>query len=103
VVGRSDELRQLTAAVVARRGAVITGPAGVGKTTLAVTGPAWFRWSVAFFFAWLVDAILWVVLIHDDVLSIVLATGVVTLVCLVGLGCRLRIKGDPDRPPNLGG
>ena len=38
MVGRSSELRQLTAAVVARRGAVITGPAGVGKTTLAVTG-----------------------------------------------------------------
>jgi len=38
VVGRSNELRQLAAAVVARRGAVITGPAGVGKTTLAVTG-----------------------------------------------------------------
>jgi hypothetical protein len=38
VVGLSNELRQLAAAVVARRGAVITGPAGVGKTTLAVTG-----------------------------------------------------------------
>src|SRR6476619_8269333 len=38
VVGRSNELRQLAAAVVARRGAVITGPAGVGTTTLAVTG-----------------------------------------------------------------
>lgn len=38
MVGRSNELRRLAAAVVARRGAVITGPAGVGKTTLAVTG-----------------------------------------------------------------
>jgi hypothetical protein len=36
-VGRSRELSQLIAAVVARRGAVITGPAGVGKTTLAMT------------------------------------------------------------------
>jgi DNA-binding CsgD family transcriptional regulator len=33
-VGRSRELSQLTAAVVARRGAVIIGPAGVGKTIL---------------------------------------------------------------------
>jgi hypothetical protein len=38
VVGRSNELRQLAAAMVARRGAVISGPSGVGKTTLAVTG-----------------------------------------------------------------
>ncbi|MDX6334675.1 MAG: hypothetical protein QOG05_2015 [Streptosporangiaceae bacterium] len=38
MVGRSNELRQLTAAVLARRGAVISGPSGVGKTTLAVTG-----------------------------------------------------------------
>ncbi len=38
VVGRSKELRQLTAAVRARRGAVMSGPAGAGKTTLAVTG-----------------------------------------------------------------
>jgi DNA-binding CsgD family transcriptional regulator len=35
LVGRGRELAQLTAALVARRGAVITGPAGVGKTTLA--------------------------------------------------------------------
>jgi len=38
VVARSNELRQLTAALLARRGAVISGAAGVGKTTLAVTG-----------------------------------------------------------------
>src|SRR5437588_574728 len=37
LVGRHRELSQLTAAVVAKRGAVITGPAGVGKTTLAMT------------------------------------------------------------------
>jgi DNA-binding CsgD family transcriptional regulator len=36
LVGRSRELARLTAAVVAGRGAVITGPAGVGKTALAV-------------------------------------------------------------------
>ena len=35
LVGRARELSQLTSALVARRGAVITGPAGVGKTTLA--------------------------------------------------------------------
>lgn len=35
LVGRGRELSQLTAALVSRRGAVITGPAGVGKTTLA--------------------------------------------------------------------
>src|SRR4051794_28711539 len=38
LIGRSNELGQLTAALLARRGAVISGPAGVGKTTLAVTG-----------------------------------------------------------------
>jgi hypothetical protein len=37
LVGRGRELAQLTAALVARRGAVITGPAGVGKTTLAIS------------------------------------------------------------------
>jgi DNA-binding CsgD family transcriptional regulator len=37
LVGRSNELSQLTAAVVAQRGAVLTGPAGMGKTTLATT------------------------------------------------------------------
>jgi DNA-binding CsgD family transcriptional regulator len=38
LVGRNEQLSLLTAAVLARRGAVITGPAGVGKTTLAMTG-----------------------------------------------------------------
>jgi DNA-binding CsgD family transcriptional regulator len=38
LVGRSKELAQLTGALVSRRGAVITGVAGVGKTTLAMTG-----------------------------------------------------------------
>jgi DNA-binding CsgD family transcriptional regulator len=38
LAGRDEELSRLSAAVVARRGAVITGPAGVGKTTLARTG-----------------------------------------------------------------
>jgi hypothetical protein len=38
LVGRDEELAQLTAAVVAQRGAVITGAAGVGKTTLAMAG-----------------------------------------------------------------
>jgi DNA-binding CsgD family transcriptional regulator len=36
LIGRNKELTQLTAAVVAHRGAVITGSAGVGKTTLAM-------------------------------------------------------------------
>jgi DNA replication protein DnaC len=36
-VGRNNELSHLLSAVVAQRGAVITGPAGVGKTTLAMT------------------------------------------------------------------
>src|SRR5580704_4560833 len=36
-VGRNNELSQLLDALVAQRGAVITGPAGVGKTTLAMT------------------------------------------------------------------
>ena len=36
LVGRGRELAQLTAALVARQGAVVTGPAGVGKTTLAI-------------------------------------------------------------------
>ena len=35
LVGRSDELNRLAAAVLERRGAVLTGAAGVGKTTLA--------------------------------------------------------------------
>ena len=38
LVGRSDELARLTAAVEGQQGAVISGPAGVGKTTLASTG-----------------------------------------------------------------
>jgi AAA ATPase domain len=38
LVGRREELSQLTDAVVGQRGAVITGPAGTGKTTLALTG-----------------------------------------------------------------
>jgi len=36
LVGRGKQLSQLLAAVVARRGAVITGSAGVGKTALAM-------------------------------------------------------------------
>jgi hypothetical protein len=38
LVGRDEELAQLAAAVVAQRGAVITGAGGVGKTTLAMAG-----------------------------------------------------------------
>jgi hypothetical protein len=38
LVGRTKELSRLTAAVFGRRGAVISGPAGVGKTTLAMMG-----------------------------------------------------------------
>ena len=41
MVGRGREFSRLTAAVAAGRGAVITGPAGVGKTTLAVSGVQW--------------------------------------------------------------
>jgi hypothetical protein len=41
MAGRSKDFAQLTAAVAARRGAVITGSAGVGKTTLALSGVAW--------------------------------------------------------------
>jgi DNA-binding CsgD family transcriptional regulator/type II secretory pathway predicted ATPase ExeA len=37
LTGRGEELSRLTAALVARRGAVITGLAGTGKTTLAMT------------------------------------------------------------------
>jgi len=36
VVGRTSELAQLTAALGVRRGVLLTGPAGVGKTTLAL-------------------------------------------------------------------
>src|ERR1700728_996875 len=41
MVGRRRELSQLTGAVAATRGGVITGPAGVGKTTLALRGIEW--------------------------------------------------------------
>jgi DNA-binding CsgD family transcriptional regulator len=41
MVGRGREFSRLTAAVAAGRGAVITGPAGVGKTTLALSGVRW--------------------------------------------------------------
>jgi DNA-binding CsgD family transcriptional regulator len=41
MAGRSTEFSRLTLAVAARRGAVITGPAGVGKTTLALSGVQW--------------------------------------------------------------
>ena len=41
MVGRQREFSQLTGAVAAKRGAVITGPAGVGKTTLALSGAEW--------------------------------------------------------------
>ena len=37
LVGRSKEVSQLTDAVSGQRGVVITGPPGVGKTTLAMT------------------------------------------------------------------
>ena len=43
MVGRDRELSQLTGAVEAKRGAVITGPAGVGKTTLALSGVEWAK------------------------------------------------------------
>jgi DNA-binding CsgD family transcriptional regulator len=41
MVGRSKEFSRLTVAVAAKRGAVITGPAGVGKTTLALSVVEW--------------------------------------------------------------
>ena len=41
MAGRSTEFSRLTLAVAAGRGAVITGPAGVGKTTLALSGVQW--------------------------------------------------------------
>ena len=37
IFGRTNELSQLTAALAEKRGAVITGPSGVGKTALART------------------------------------------------------------------
>lgn len=38
LVGRSGEISQLKTSISSRRGAVITGPAGVGKTALATLG-----------------------------------------------------------------
>jgi DNA-binding CsgD family transcriptional regulator len=38
LVGRSGEISQLKTSISSRRGAVITGPAGVGKTVLATLG-----------------------------------------------------------------
>ena len=38
LVGRSSEIAQLKTSISGRRGAVITGPAGVGKTVLATVG-----------------------------------------------------------------
>jgi len=38
LVGRSTEITQLKGSISGRRGAVIIGPAGVGKTTLAMVG-----------------------------------------------------------------
>jgi len=38
LVGRSSEISQLQASISGRRGAVIRGPAGVGKTVLATLG-----------------------------------------------------------------
>ena len=38
LVGRSSEISHLKASISGRRGAVITGPAGVGKTVLATLG-----------------------------------------------------------------
>jgi hypothetical protein len=38
LVGRSSEIAQLKTSISGRRGAVITGPAGVGKTVLAAVG-----------------------------------------------------------------
>ena len=46
MVGRRREFSQLTGAVAAKRGAVITGPAGVGKTTLALGGAEWAQQRV---------------------------------------------------------
>ena len=43
LVGRSDEVTQVKAAISGRRGAVITGPAGSGKTVLATVGVEFAR------------------------------------------------------------
>jgi DNA-binding CsgD family transcriptional regulator len=43
LVGRSREISHLQASISGRRGAVITGPAGVGKTVLAAVGVEYAR------------------------------------------------------------
>jgi hypothetical protein len=43
MVGRGKAFSKVTGAVAARRGAVITGAAGVGKTTLALSGVEWAK------------------------------------------------------------
>ena len=43
LVGRSSEISHLRASISGRRGAVITGPAGVGKTVLAAVGVEYAR------------------------------------------------------------
>ena len=43
LVGRSREIALLREAIAERRGAVITGPAGVGKTALAAIGVEFAR------------------------------------------------------------
>jgi DNA-binding CsgD family transcriptional regulator len=43
LVGRRKEFSQVTAAISARRGAVVIGPAGVGKTTLTLAALKWAR------------------------------------------------------------
>jgi DNA-binding CsgD family transcriptional regulator len=43
LVGRSSEISQLQASISGRRGAVISGPAGVGKTVLATLGVEYAR------------------------------------------------------------
>ncbi len=43
LVGRSDEITKLKASVNSRRGAVIIGPAGIGKTVLATVGVEYAR------------------------------------------------------------
>jgi DNA-binding CsgD family transcriptional regulator len=43
LVGRSSEISQLQASISSRRGAVIMGPAGVGKTVLATVGVEYAR------------------------------------------------------------
>jgi hypothetical protein len=43
LVGRSSEISHLQASISGRRGAVIVGPAGVGKTVLATLGAEFAR------------------------------------------------------------